>query len=84
MSQPPAPAPRPQTFEEEWDDPAMAQFKREEAEDRAAFGQSEESRAWLQHMQSDRPRWTGSVRPAPKLPQYDRPPVKLNTHAAHA
>lgn len=31
---------------EEWDDPAMAEFKRQEAEDREAFGCSDEAREW--------------------------------------
>ncbi len=66
MSQPPAPAPRPQTFEEEWDDPAMAQFKREEAEDRVAFGQSEEARAWLDGLRNSPPDYEVKLAPRAK------------------
>ncbi|MFN0079316.1 MAG: hypothetical protein ACKVY0_22865 [Prosthecobacter sp.] len=78
------PAPyRPATFEEEWDNPAMAQFKREEAEDREAFGHSEEARAWLEHLRSGAMKWSGTVKPAPRLPVYDKAPVQLYSHAAH-
>lgn len=60
---------RPATFEEEWDNPAMAQFKREEAEDREAFGRSEEARAWLAGIQHGKPREM-PLRLAPKFPEW--------------
>lgn len=64
------PAPqRPQTFEEEWDDPAMAQLKREEAEDRVTFGQSEEAQAWLRGIQSAKPREL-PLRLSPKFAEW--------------
>jgi hypothetical protein len=40
---------------EEWDNPAMAEFKRQEAEDRMAFGCSPEARQWLEHLRSTPP-----------------------------
>lgn len=40
---------------EEWDDPAMAEFKRKEAEERAAFGRSPEARLWLERFRATTP-----------------------------
>jgi hypothetical protein len=81
----PLPAPiRPQTLDDEWDDPAMAQLKREEAEDREAFGRSDEAKAWLEGMRSNQPRWSGSVTPVKPPPVYNKKPVRLYAHETHA
>lgn len=61
--------PRPLTHEDEWDNPAMAEFKRQEAEDRAAFGHSAEAREWLEKLKRSKPR-DEPIRLAPKFPQW--------------
>lgn len=45
----------PVSMVEEWDNPAMTEFKRQEAEDRVAFGCSLEARQWLEHFRSTPP-----------------------------
>ncbi len=40
---------------EEWDNPEMAEFKRQEAEERVAFGCSFEAQQWLYHLRSNPP-----------------------------
>jgi hypothetical protein len=40
---------------EVWDNPAMTEFKRQEAEDRVAFGRSLEAREWLEHFRNSSP-----------------------------
>lgn len=52
---------------EEWDNPAMAEFKRQEAEDRVDFGESAEAREWLEHLKNSRPS-NPNIRLAPKRP----------------
>ena len=42
-------------MEEEWDNPAMTAFKRQEAEERAAFGCSEEAKGWLENLRNSPP-----------------------------
>ncbi len=53
---------------EEWDNPAMAEFKRQEAEDRVDFGTSAEAREWLEHLKNSQPS-EPKIRLAPKRPQ---------------
>lgn len=40
---------------EEWDNPAMTEFKRQEAEERVAFGRSLEASRWLEVMRNSVP-----------------------------
>ncbi len=42
-------------FAEEWDNPEMTEFKRLEAEDRVAYGKSDEAREWLERFQNSVP-----------------------------
>jgi hypothetical protein len=70
-------APLPGIMKEEWDNPAMTEFKRQEAEERVAFAQShtqEEWRAALRHStMRDEP-----IRLAPKRPHlFPFKPIKL-------
>ena len=60
---------RPATFEDEWDDPMMAQIKRWESEDRAEFGCSEEARVWWDRVQSAAP-ISGEISRSPRLPKW--------------
>jgi hypothetical protein len=69
--------PPPASLIEEWDDPAMAEFKRQEAEDRAAFGCSDEAREWLQRLRDGTARWEWAGHLAKKIPTYDKPPIRL-------
>ncbi|HEY1050236.1 MAG TPA: hypothetical protein VGE39_10795 [Prosthecobacter sp.] len=77
MSDPVQLPPPPVSLIEEWDNPAMAEFKRQEAEDRAAFGCSEEAREWLRRLQEGESRWSWNVTLAKKIPIYDKPPIRL-------
>lgn len=45
----------PASLAEEWDNPAMAEFKRQEAEERVAFGCSAEARQWLDNLRNTKP-----------------------------
>ena len=71
---------RPATFEDEWDDPMMAQIKRWESEDRAEFGCSEEARVWLERIRQGQAGWNWTVNVV-SLPVYDGPPVPLYSAA---
>lgn len=62
---------------EEWDDPAMAEFKRQEAEDRAAFGCSDEAREWLHRMRTGEAGWGFTGAKAKTTVVYDKPPIRL-------
>lgn len=42
--------PPPISLDEEWDNPAMAEFKRQEAEDRVAFAETYDAQEWLDAM----------------------------------
>lgn len=53
---------------EEWDNPAMAEFKRQEAAERLAYGCSEEARQWLEHLRGSPPPDV-EIRLAPKVPK---------------
>jgi hypothetical protein len=53
---------------EEWDNPAMTEFKRQEAEERLAFGCSKEARQWLEHLRGSSPPDV-KIRLAPKVPE---------------
>lgn len=72
--QPPMPSP---ILLEEWDDPAMAEFKRQEAEDRAAFGCSEEAREWLRRMRAGEAGWGFTGAKAKTTVVYDKPPIRF-------
>ncbi len=62
---------------EEWDNPAMAEFKRQEAEERAEFGCSQEAQQWLANFQATTPP-DFVIRRAPMVPkQFPFKPVKL-------
>lgn len=63
--QPPQP---PDAMVEEWDNPAMTEFKRQEAEERVAFGHSPEARQWLEHLRNSSPPEV-IIRVAPKPPK---------------
>lgn len=62
---------------EEWDNPEMTEFKRQEAEERVAFGCSLEARQWLEHLRSSPPPDV-VIRVAPKGPmRFPFKPVRL-------
>ncbi len=62
---------------EEWDNPAMTEFKRQEAEERVAFGCSLEARQWLEHLRSSPPPDV-IIKVAPKAPKrFPFKPVRL-------
>lgn len=62
---------------EEWDNPAMTEFKRQEAEDRASFGCSLEARQWLEQLRNSPPPDV-TIRLAPKGPKrFPFKPVRL-------
>jgi len=62
---------------EEWDNPAMTEFKRQEAEDRVAFGFSLEARQWLEQLRGSPPPDV-TIRVAPKAPKrFPFKPVRL-------
>ena len=42
-------------MEEEWDNPAMTEFKRQEAEERRAFGCSDEAKQWMEAFRNSPP-----------------------------
>ena len=67
----------PASLIEEWDNSAMVEFKRQEAEDRAEFGCSQEAQEWLRLIREGEAGWgwTGAV--AKKTPVYDKPPIRL-------
>ena len=67
----------PVSLMEEWDNPAMTEFKRQEAEDRKTFGCSLEARQWLEQLRSSSPPDV-TIRLAPKLPKrFPFKPVQL-------
>jgi hypothetical protein len=67
----------PVSLVEEWDNPAMADFKRQEAEERVAFGRSLEAHQWLEHLRSSQPPEV-VIRVAPKAPaRFPFKPVRL-------
>lgn len=68
---------RPATLEDEWDNPAMAQFKRDEQADREAFGHSAEAQEWLRRLRAGELGWDWTVQLAQRIPTYDRAPVPL-------
>ncbi len=53
---------------EEWDNPAMTEFKRREAEERLAFGCSREAQEWLDHLRASPPPDV-VIRLPPKVPE---------------
>jgi hypothetical protein len=56
----------------------MAEFKRQEAEERAAFGCSEEAKKWLENLRSSSPPEDVVIRVAPKAPKrFPFKPVRL-------
>lgn len=55
MKPSPLPFTPPPSLAEEWDNPAMAEFKRQEAEERVAFGCSLEAEQWLERLRSSLP-----------------------------
>ena len=58
---------RPQTLEEEWDDPAMIAILRQQAEDRVEFARSLEREDWARAMKNRSSMLeTFTVAPAPK------------------
>jgi hypothetical protein len=62
---------------EEWDNPAMAEFKRREAEERLAFGCSAEAVRWLEHLRESPPP-DAVIRIAPAAPErFPFKPVRL-------
>ncbi len=62
---------------EEWDNPAMTEFKRREAQERVAFGCSLEAREWLEHLRGSPPPDV-VIRLAPKVPErFPFKPVRL-------
>jgi hypothetical protein len=62
---------------EEWDNPAMTELKRQEAEDRVAFGVSLEARQWLEQLRSSPPPDV-TIRVSPKAPgRFPFKPVRL-------
>lgn len=74
-AQPPQP---PATYAEEWDNPVMAEFKRREAEERVAFGRSEEAVKWLENLRSSSPPDDVVIRVAPRTPKrFPFKPVRL-------
>ena len=66
--------PPPISPDEEWDNPAMAEFKRQEAEDRVAFAETYDAKEWLDAMRDSTLR-DQPIMPAPKPPK--RFPFKL-------
>lgn len=61
---------------EEWDNPAMTEFKRQEAEERVAFGRSREAREWLEHFRSTPPADV-EIRLAPRRKRFPFKVVRL-------
>ena len=62
---------------EEWDNPAMTEFKRQEAEERVAFGHSLEARQWLESLRNSPPPDV-VIRVAPQAPaRFPFKPVRL-------
>ena len=62
---------------EEWDNPAMAEFKRQEAEERVAFGCSDEAQQWLKNLRNSLPPDV-IIRLAPKEPKkFPFKPIRL-------
>lgn len=55
----------------------MAEFKRQEAEDRAAFGCSDEAREWLHRMRTGEAGWGFTGAKAKTTVVYDKPPIRL-------
>ena len=73
-SQPFTPDP---SLAEVWDNPAMTEFKRQEAEDRVAFGKSREAHEWLEHLRNTPPPDV-TIRVAAKGPRrFPFKPVRL-------
>lgn len=67
----------PVSMVEEWDNPAMTEFKRQEAEERVAFGCSLEARQWLEHLRNSPPPDV-VIRVAPNAPaRFPFKPVRL-------
>ena len=63
---------------EEWNNPAMAEFKRQEAEERVAFAQSHTQEEWLAALEHSSMR-DEPIRLAPKRPrQFPFKPIKLS------
>ena len=67
----------PASLAEEWDNPAMAEFKRQEAEERVVFGCSAEARQWLERLRHSQPP-EAIIRLAPRGPKkFPFKPVSL-------
>jgi hypothetical protein len=67
----------PLSMVEEWDNPAMAEFKRQEAEERVAFAQSHTQEEWLAALEHSSMR-NEPIRLAPKRPRhFPFKPIKL-------
>ena len=60
---------------EEWDNPAMAEFKRQEAEDRVTFAQSHTQEEWLAALANSTLRNESFT--LARAPTYRRFPFKL-------
>jgi hypothetical protein len=63
--------PPPVSLVEEWDNPAMAEFKRQEAEDRVTFAQSKTQEEWRELVMAD-PTRDQPIRLAPASPKKFR------------
>ena len=67
----------PASLAEEWDNPAMAEFKREEAEERVAFARSHTREEWLAALSRGTLR-DEPIRLAPKCPaRFPFKPIQL-------
>jgi hypothetical protein len=59
----------PAALAEEWDNPAMTEFKRQEAEERVAFAKSHTQEEWLVALENSMFKGDQTIRLAPKGPR---------------
>jgi hypothetical protein len=73
----PTPQPPPVSLVEEWDNPAMTEFKRQEAEDRVTFALSHTQEEWRAALDQSLMR-NEPIQLAPKRPRhFPFKPIKL-------
>ena len=77
MNPTPEPFIPPAHLAEEWDNPAMAEFKRQEAEDRVAFAKSHTREEWIAALEHSTLRGDFVIRVVKPQQSFPFKPVRL-------